>query len=379
MISFALADFAAAAKVVRNIPAASSGIAILDHARMIADGESMALTMSSLDIEATVTFPCRTESPVEAAIPRAVLDFFIAHAGTGGPDGSLEFDADALNVTVRHDKARMTLPCLPVTEFPVFGGSPEWSFTLRANELTSLLRTCEKAMDETRPMIMGVFFHFTEDELRAVAANGYRVHRLGVELPPVSGPIEPQGDSGKRGITIPDKTVRDLIRIFEDDESEITVSGSRSMLSVSGSSIRVNSKLIAEPFPDYERIMPEAGASRMSVDAASLEQAIARLMIMPRKDGKGRAETTRAIRLSPEGAMLKLEIRGNGAADAEDFIACEIEGDPQPVSLQAKFIRDAIAAAGEKRVTFADTQNATAVRMLTGNDRHGFIIMQITF
>ncbi|ESY72323.1 hypothetical protein X740_33280, partial [Mesorhizobium sp. LNHC221B00] len=158
-IKFSVAAFAEAAKAIRNIPGGSRNIEILDHARLEVGKKKLTLTMSDLDIEACATIACEGAATI-AAIPRAVLEFFIARDGSGDDAGTLDFDADMKTVVARCGKGRLTMPVLPGADFFLIGAeAKDWSFSLRANELIDLLRTCEKAMDETRHYIQGVLLH----------------------------------------------------------------------------------------------------------------------------------------------------------------------------------------------------------------------------
>lgn len=378
-IKFSVGAFAEAAKAIRNIPGGSRNIEILDHARLDAKKKSLTLTMSDLDIEACASIACDVSAATLSAIPRAVLEFFIARDGNGDDLGTLEFDADLKTVVARNGKGRLTTPVLPGSDFFLMGaGTQDWSFKLRANELIELLRTCEKAMDEKRHFIQGVLLHVTDAELRAAATDGHRVHAVGVDAPELQGAFRDR-DADYRGVTIPDRTVKELIRIFDGDESEVTIAGTGAIITVEGEAIRVTSKLIDGTFPDYAKLMQEPGGFRVSVPAKALDSAIGRLLVLPRKDGKGRAETSRPIRMTPVDGGLKLEIKGNDS-DAEDLIDCEVEGSGEPIVVNYRYVRDALAAAGGSKVTFAPIEgNAIGVRMLPDNDRSSFLLMQMRY
>lgn len=373
-VKFSVAAFAAAAKAIRNIPGASRNIEILDHARLEAGKKSLSLIMSDLDIEACATIACEGPAAL-AAIPRAVLEFFIAR--DGGADDTGTIDVDERRVIARCGKGKLDMPILPGADFFLIGaGKPDWSLTIRANELTELLRATEKAMDEKRPFIQGVLLHLLDAELRATGTDGHRVHVQGVDAPELTGGF---GDGPWQGVTIPDRTVKELIRIFDGDESEIAISGTQGTITVEADKIRVTSKLIAEQYPDYVRLMLPAGPFRLTVGVKALDAAIARLLVLPRKDGKGRAEASRPIRMTPGKDGLKLEIKGNDS-DAEDLIDCEVEGDGQPIVINQRYLRDALAAAGGTKVTFAPVEgNPVSVRMLPDNGRSAFMLMQMHF
>ncbi|TGQ69549.1 hypothetical protein EN829_014865 [Mesorhizobium sp. M00.F.Ca.ET.186.01.1.1] len=379
MIKFSVAAFAEAAKAIRNIPGGSRNIEILDHARIEVAKKKLTLTMSDMDIEARATIDCEGAALL-SAVPRAVLEFFIARDGGGDDTGTLDFDAEMKMVVARCGKGRLTTPVLPGADFFLIGaGAQDWSFSIRANELVDLLRTCVNAMDETRHFIQGVLLHITDAELRAAATDGHRVHAVGIDAPELTGDFRKMRDEDYRGITIPDRTVKELIRIFDGDESEVTISGTGAIVTVEGEAIRVTSKLIDGTFPDYNRLMQDPGGFRIRVPAKALDSAIGRLLVLPRKDGKGKAETSRPIRMTPVDGGLRLEIKGNDA-DAEDLVDCEVEGTGEPIVVNYRYIRDALAAAGGSKIIFAPcAENPVGVRMLPDSERSSFLLMQMRY
>ena len=178
MIKFSVAAFAEASKVVINIPGTASGIDILNHARIEAERNSLTITVSDLDIEARVTVECEADAAHLVAVPRAVLEFFIARAGMGDDPGTLAFNADMTEVTARHGKARLTLSMLPGDAFFTMNpGEAEWSFAMRAHELCEALRRTEKALgtDANRIMLHGPFLHRVDGALKLIGADGSRV------------------------------------------------------------------------------------------------------------------------------------------------------------------------------------------------------------
>jgi DNA polymerase-3 subunit beta len=125
--------------------------------------------------------------------------------------------------------------------------------------------------------------------------------------------------------------------------------------------------------------MQAPGSFRICVPSKALDAAIGRLLVLPRKDGKGKAETSRPIRMTPVDGGLKLEIKGNDA-DAEDLVDCEVEGAGEPIVVNYRFVRDALAAAGGSKVTFAPIEgNAVGVRLLPDSDRSSFLLMQMRY
>jgi DNA polymerase-3 subunit beta len=381
IIKFSIAAFAEAAKAIRNIPSGRIEIDALDHALISAQDGEMRLTMSNMDIEGRVIVECETDDEITVAIPRPILDFFTLRATAGDDAGILDFSDDRRQVTARNGRARMTLPVLPGDMFPLFPDrEPTWSMTLRAHELVGILRTCEKAISEevTRFYLCGVFVHIEDGDLIAVATDGHRLHFGSIDAPEMKGEM-PSRDDARGGVIIPDKTVAEIIRIFDGDESEITISGTAAVINIDAERIRIVSKLVDGVYPDYARLIQKPSDFRMTVSAKAIEAAINRLIVIPKKDHKGKAEIARAIRMTPCDDGLRLEVKGNDG-DAEDLIECSFEGSGEAITINQKYVREAVAAAGCEKVSFTlAAENSSAARMLTDNERTAFVLMQLRY
>lgn len=373
-ITFNLAAFAEAARALAAIPSASMRIDILDCALAEAGGGKLALTMSNMDVEATVTIPAEGEG--RAAIPRAVMNFFTRRDGmAGGDTGSLEFDGR--RVVARHGKGKLAIGMLPADDFPRFVRSePAWSFPIRAHEFCAALAGCERAIadQETRPYLCGVFLHRLDDGLGFVATDGHRLHKLATDLPEIAGKLATE--SGMPGVIVPDLAVARIQKLFAGDESEIRVAGTDSHLVVEADRIRFASKLIDGVYPDYQRAIPEPGEARIRLDAKALDAALDGLMVIPRTDGKGKAVSQRPVRIGPgDGDEILLEMAGDNG-DCTDRVPAKVEGSFQPFIVAANFLRDLIASCGGGEMDLAPVHSA--VRIFAKPEASDWVVMQRT-
>ncbi|MBZ9705376.1 hypothetical protein LB543_01360 [Mesorhizobium sp. ESP7-2] len=351
-VKFKVSAFAEAAKAVRNVPGATREIDILDHALLRAGKKQMTLTMSDLDVEARATLDCEAGKDVLAAIPRAVLEFFIAREGSGEDAGTLEFDAGMQAVVARHGKARLTMQILKGEDFFLIDPpKTDWSLTLRANELCDVLKRCEKALgqDANRYMLHGPFLHIN-DGLKLIGTDSSRIHIIDIDDPDLTGELPRRGEI-MPGVILPPKTVKEILRIFSGDESELKLSGTDRLMLVEADRLRIASKLIDASYVDYPRMMPARAEARVLIASDALLRAMDGLLVVPKSDTKGKRETSRAIRLTVRDSHVELFAKGD-TGDADDQIPAANEGvaDGTAMTFDARFLRDAIEAANAKQI-----------------------------
>ena len=122
--------------------------------------------------------------------------------------------------------------------------------------------------------------------LRAVATDGHRLAQSQVALP--------EGAAGMPGIIVPRKTVLEVVKLIEGDDTEVQVSLSSSKIRFSAGHLVLTSKLIDGTFPDYERVIPRSNDKTLDVDAKSFSDAVDRVSTIS-------LEKSRAVKLDAVG------------------------------------------------------------------------------
>lgn len=346
-ISFDNAAFAAAAKAVRGIADTSLKFDMASHARIDVGGGRMRLTVSNFDQEATATIDCAGEAV--AAIPFAMVDFF---AGRDAGDGTIEFDDAMRQAVARHGRARLSMGILPGDDFPLMAQREEtWSFPIRAHHFASMLARCEKAMERTssgRLFLEGTFLNQRENHLWLTASDAHRLHAVSSDDVETALPLASGSDIP--GIIIPARAVKEILRIWSGDESEVRVCGSAKTITVEGSALRLGSKLLDAVYIDYPRFIVEPGEGVAEVDTAALLRAIDAVLLVPKTEGKGGTAKLRAVRLSFAEDGISVYAKGD-IGEAEDVVAAEIDGMAgKEITCVAAYLKDAAHAADAPKI-----------------------------
>lgn len=380
IVTFKVSDFAEAAKAIRNIPGSARSVDMLDHARIERKGATLSLTMSDMDIEACATIDCEQGAACLAAIPSAILEFFIARTGAGDQPGTLDFDEDMRNVIARHGKARLSMPILRGEDFYLLQCTdPTWSLKLLAHEFSALLKRCERALGNVnphRPMLDGPFLHTAGGQLKIIATDGFRVHLFDFDGVEVTGELPARLES-LPGVIMPPKSVKEFLRIFSGDESEITISGNDRTMVIAGERLTIASKLIDAAYIDYPRFIPAIQDAKISASTDALIRALDGLMVVPKTDAKGKKLPSRVIRLTVGEASIDMTTSGD-VGDAEDSLDAENEGIAPGTYFQfdARYLRDAVDAAGVKRISLHEAGEGGQFFHLSGAEGATFLIGQ---
>ncbi len=379
-ITFDTAAFAEAARAISAITARDTDI--LAHARIAVAAGRMSLTMSNLDMEAEATIDCVDEGDMLAAIPSAILDFF-GHRASEGGEGSLTFEGEAYfaRVAARHGRARATMNILKGESFPLLSrAEPVWTMTLRAHELCVALDRVRRAVrpeDGQYSMLIGPFLHTVEDRVRLIGADGNRIHLVDLDGPVPSGPMPKRGKADP-GAIIPVGAVKEILRIFSGDESEIVLGGTRQLLSIKAERLRFATKLIDAEYIPYRDYVPAKLQSRVELPADRLLRAMSALLVVPKTEGKGKPMTDRTVRITVTEGAVSMTASGDAGADAEDVLEAVVE-DVAPGTFwqfNSRFLREAVEACGAKTVAIHPSAEIGKSFHVAGSDGATFLIGQ---
>ena len=195
-------------------------IPVLSNVLMKADGASLRLKATDLDIEVVETLPAEVATAGGTTVPAHMIYDIVRKL----PDGSqvqLEMAGDKGTLIVRAGRSRFTLQTIPESDFPdIAAGEMSHTFQMPAGHLKRLIDKTQFAIstEETSYYLNGIFLHVVEKGgatlLRAVATDVHRLAQVACEAP--------AGAIGMPGVIAPRKTVAEVQRLGADPHATAT-------------------------------------------------------------------------------------------------------------------------------------------------------------
>lgn len=316
---------------VQSVVERRSTIPVLSNVLLKVEDGMLSLATTDMDIEITESIAADVTKEGSITAPAVTLHDIIRKF----PDGSkvqIEMDVSGNFITVKAGRSDFRLSCLPVADFPQFGGGEfPVSFATRAADLRALIDRTKFAMstEETRYYLNGIFVHAAENEgvavLRAVSTDGHRLARFEMPLP--------EGAAGMPGVIIPRKTVLELRKLLEEAADEIKISLSENKIVFSFDHIVLTSKLIDGTFPDYQRVIPSGNDKFLEVDPRVFSSAIDRVSTI--SDGK-----SRAVKITLNGKTMTLSANSPEAGSAKEEIEVQSESAAIEIGFNARYLLD---------------------------------------
>lgn len=334
-------------------------IPILANVLIEAEGGEVSFRATDLDIEVVD----RTSAQVERAGATTVSAVLLHEIVRKLPDGalvSLADDGAQGRMTITAGRSSFQLATLPRTDFPVMASSEyATTFTCPAGVLKRLFDKSKFAIstEETRYYLNGVYMHTAESEgqpvLRCVATDGHRLARIDAPLPVKA--------DGMPGVIVPRKTVNELRKLLDDEETEIKVSVSETKVRFVTPMITLTSKVIDGTFPDYARVIPASNSRKLEVDAAEFARAVDRVATVS-------SERSRAVKLSLDEDRLVLSVNAPDAGAAEEELSVAYSDERLEIGFNAKYLLEIASQVDRENAVFLFNSSGDPTLMREGGD-----------
>ncbi|RWD66751.1 DNA polymerase III subunit beta [Mesorhizobium sp.] len=329
-------------------------IPILSNVLLSAEGASLEMKATDLDLEVTEATPAKVERGGATTVPAHLL-YDIVRKLSDGAEVMLKTDEDGNAMTVTSGRSSFRLQCLPQSDFPeLSAGSFSHILRLESAALKGLIDKTQFAIstEETRYYLNGIYLHAVEVggklKLRSVATDGHRLARAEIDAP--------AGSEGMPGIIIPRKTVSELQKLVDDPDVAVTTELSDTKIRFTIGSVVLTSKLIDGTFPDYQRVIPTGNDKKLIIDRQSFAAAVDRVSTISSERG-------RAVKLSINDGQLTLAVNNPDSGSATEELAADYSSDPIEIGFNAKYLLDVAAqlTGSEAKFMLADAGSPTLI------------------
>lgn len=260
-----------------------------NDAGILLSGSNAYATNLELSVRAGLSKPVEQD----VVVPPRGVDFI---SGTVAPEISIEADKGIL--TVKSGTARARLNTTPAENYPEFSGpgNDAKRCIVGANDLSWAISKVLYAVskDEKHPAHRGLCFSRKgEDVLEICALDGYRM---------AIARINCTADGDFR-FTLPAATAKAVDTLSMDGSVEIVRDRKKAVFS--DSNFEVKSRLIAEPFLDYGKVVAQRNeGTRIALDRKELLGVLGRVKLARSADAK-------------EKSVLVMDLEPGGSAEAQ--------------------------------------------------------------
>jgi DNA polymerase-3 subunit beta len=303
----------------------SNTLPILDN--FLFELKHSSLTVSASDLESTMSTSLNVESESEGklAVPaKLLLDTLKTFA-----EQPLTFVVESNNtIEISSNDGKYALAYVNADEFPKPIDLKDSSQTIiPANILNSAINKTVFATgnDDLRPVMSGVFFQFSTENLTFVATDAHKLvkyTRLDLKA------------NNTTEFIMPKKPLNLLKGILGSDNEDVSIEYNDSNAKFSfGNSILI-CRLIDGKYPNYEAVIPKENPNQLSIGRNQFLNSVRRVSIFSNK-------TTHQIRLKIAGAELNISAEDIDYSNkAEERLTCDYQGDDMQIGFNSRFLNE---------------------------------------
>lgn len=330
--------------IVSRSVSAKAQLPALGNILLSTDKGRLKLSATNLETGINYWLGAKIEEEGAISIPAKILTEFVSSLPAEKID--LEVKENTLNLTCGSYQASFV--GLPASEFPsVPTLKDKETFSFPGEELFKSITqvTFAAAQDEGRPVLTGVLFQISQDSLALVATDGYRLSFKKM------GKIKGAGDIKEfdKGLIIPSRTLNEVGKILSDQGQGknigLAITPSSNQVIFTTAEAEIVSRLIEGSFPEFEKIIPEKGTTKIVLEREDFIRAVRTAAIFAR-------ESANIVKLKVK--SQKLKVSANAPQMGENLIELEVkqEGEDNNIAFNSRYLLDFLNSVDTEQISF---------------------------
>ncbi len=322
-------------QVLGGVINSNNTLPILDNFLFDLSNDQLKISASDLETTMSTTMPVEANEPGSIAVPaRLLLDTLKTF-----PEQPLTFVVEDNNtIEISSDSGKYALAYADGAEFPKAVELESPSATTIAGDIlaTAINKTIfASGNDDLRPVMSGVFFQFSPENLTFVATDAHKLVkyvRTDVSASEVAEFIMP-----KKPLTL-------LKNILAGHDEAVTIEYNESNAKFTfGESVLI-CRLIDGKYPNYEAVIPKENPNKLTLDRGTFLNSVRRVSIFSSK-------TTHQIRLKIAGTALNISAEDLDFSNkADERLQCNYEGDDMQIGFNSRFLTEMLSNLGSNEV-----------------------------
>lgn len=297
----------------------------------------------------------------EICIPFKNLSAFVNQL----PAGKIDLSVENNILTIKTEKISAEFNGVDSKGFPVVVRG-EKKNKINRKTIAGIAQTVAfcAASNESRVVLTGVLIEKTENGIRAVATDGFRLSVKNIK--------EKDMTINQERVIVPARFFIDTTRIVNEEvELYLEIDDNKKAITVSWEDTTISSQLIEGEFPDFERIIPQSHTTKAVLDKEEFGHLIKTASIFAR-------ESANIIRIEIENTELKISANSPQVGKNISSMQIETEGEGQKVAFNHRFLLDLVRAIEEKELIFEiNGPLKPGVFRISGKEDYLHIIMPV--
>lgn len=265
---------------------------------------------------------------------------------------TFEVNLNTLEITVQYQNGTYNLVGQNADEFPipVVLGDGAVKVEMDAQVLLNGINRAlfATADDELRPVMNGIYFDITAEDITMVASDGHKLVRCKT--------LAAHG-SERAAFILPKKPANLIKNLLAKEQGTVHLEFDDRNASFILENYRMVCRLIEGRYPNYNSVIPKNNPNKITVDRLQLIGALRRVSIFS-------SQASSLIKLRMEGNRIVVSAQDiDFSTSAEEMLVCQYAGTPMSIGFKSTFLIDILnnISAEEVFIELADPSRAGVI------------------
>lgn len=284
------------------------------------------------------------------------------------PEQPLSFDVNpnTYEIIVQYQNGKYSVVGQNADEYPQAASLGSNAVSLEINAdllLTGINRALfATADDELRPVMNGVYFDITVDDITMVASDGHKLVR--------SKTLSAKG-SERAAFILPKKPASLLKNILPKEQGIVNVEFDDRNAVFTLENYRMICRLIEGRYPNYNSVIPQNNPHKVTVDRLQLISALKRVSVFS-------SQASSLIKLTMKENQILISAQDiDFSTSADESLVCQYQGTPMSIGFKSTFLIDILnnIASTDVVIELADPSRAGVVVPLEQGDNEDLLML----
>lgn len=242
---------------------------------------------------------------------------------------SFQINSSNLEITVQYQNGKYSLMGQSADEYPQASELNEGAVqvVMGADILTtginrSLFATAD---DELRPVMNGIYFDITTEDITLVASDGHKLVR--------NKTYAAHGEE-KAAFILPKKPANLLKNLLPKEQGDVQIGFDDRNATFTLENYRMVCRLIEGRYPNYNSVIPQNNPHKAIIDRASFISTLRRVSVFS-------SQASSLIKLSLSENMMKISAQDiDFSTSAEESLICQYDGNAMSIGFKSSFLID---------------------------------------
>lgn len=352
-------------QAISRVINSKNSLPILDCFLMEVSENSLSITASDSETTLTTTLEVNeTEGNGRFAVSsKTILD-----ALKEIPEQPLTFDVNMENweIQVRYQNGKFSLMGRNADEYPETPDLREEAVKVNIDAtilLTGINRSLfATADDELHPVLNGIFFDITTEDITFAASDGYKLVR--------NKTFSAKGDE-KAAFILPKKPAALLKNLLPKEQGDIQIAFDGRNAVITLENYLLTCRLIEGRYPNYNSVIPQNNPHKVTVDRMAFISALKRVSVFS-------SASSSLIKLHLESNSIQISAQDiDFSTSAEETLMCQYDGSPLSIGFKPTFLVDILnnIASQEVMLELADPSRGGVILPIEQEENEDLLML----